>query len=475
MGVSGSAVLTTLVAFGVAGWLGLYLIARDRRKPALVRAGVGLIGYAGALACLPLATGGGPVVAMTSYVLAGIPAVAWTGVLVALLPDGFGLFERVWRAGCVPVGVAALVVGAVVGPVAGWPVYVGVEAVVLLPLAVTLVLAAREWRRMGNGRARALIPVATLLFFLGAAALVIPAPMLRGAAGPVVDWLPIGAWGVPLLTVSIGVDVIVLGVLVAVFDAFTEGERLPADMRRSALAAGVGAVLFGGQVGIVLAVVGDSVVLRALLFSTVGVAIAVAVFARPAQRVLDAIAFRRTPELTAARSELRDAADALGRHDDRHPLADATDAEFARLVRQALRNYGDLGKLVASPLTELPAISSALVDRGGTDQPLERAAELKRLLLAGIEHLRPEPTVEFGNTDEWRHFNALYFVYVVGVRPYRRQADRGALDPVARQAFDWFRRSVPERTLYNWQDAATRAVATHLRSVNWPNRQHQRT
>jgi hypothetical protein len=38
------------------------------------------------------------------------------------------------------------------------------------------------------------------------------------------------------------------------------------------------------------------------------------------------------------------------------------------------------------------------------------------------------------------------------------------IDPAARQALDWFRASVPERTLHNWQNAAARLVAQDLRA-----------
>ena len=69
----------------------------------------------------------------------------------------------------------------------------------------------------------------------------------------------------------------------------------------------------------------------------------------------------------------------------------------------------------------------------------------------------------FGTTDAWRHYNALYFPYVKGIRPYRRRVDTEHLDTPSRQALDWFRTEVPLRTLYNWQTAAARLIARDLR------------
>lgn len=118
---------------------------------------------------------------------------------------------------------------------------------------------------------------------------------------------------------------------------------------------------------------------------------------------------------------------------------------------------------MASPLTDLLAIDKRLVEHGRADNPLDRATELKAMLLESIDRLKPRDQ-EFGTSDEWRYFNALYFPYVAGIRPYRRQPDLSGLDETSRRAFDWFRRYVPERTLYNWQNAAARVVAKDLRT-----------
>ena len=96
------------------------------------------------------------------------------------------------------------------------------------------------------------------------------------------------------------------------------------------------------------------------------------------------------------------------------------------------------------------------------DAPLARATELKALLLETITRLKPADG-DFGTSDEWRHYNALYFYYVVGVRPYSVRTKVTELDPVARRALAWFVDQVPERTLHNWQAAAAKIVANELR------------
>ncbi|MER5260569.1 hypothetical protein ABTZ99_00635 [Actinosynnema sp. NPDC002837] len=383
-------IAVSVVTFGLAWWLGLYLLVRDPRKRLLQRASIGLLAYA-LVIVLPL-----PAMAMA------VPAVAWTGVVVCWLPVRY---DRWWRYSALP-----LLVAAYFAPV-----------VVLIPLAAALVLCLRV--------RRALLGAATILFGLSCALLL-------------VDVLP-----PPLVIASAGFDLLVFGVIVAVADAFDEGEAIRADMVRSLLTSAGLAAVFGGQVALFL---DDRLV--PLLFGTVAAAIAVQVLANPLALLVDRVA---VPEVAASRAELRDAAESLPR---RAPL-DPT--EFVKLTRRALSNYGDLGKLVASPLTELPVIDARLAARGASDQPLERAAELKSLLLESICRLKPRDG-EFGTSDEWRHYNALYFYYVVGIRPYSRRTKREGLDPEARRALAWFVNQVPERTLHNWQNAGAKLVAEDL-------------
>jgi hypothetical protein len=383
-------IAVSVVTFGLAWWLGLYLLVRDPRKPLLQRASIGLLNYA-LVIVLPVPP-----------MLLAVSAVAWTGVVVCWLPVRY---ERWWRWSVLPLLVAAYFA----------------PFVVLVPLAAALVLCLRL--------RRAVLGAATILFGLSCAVVAL-------------ELLPEG-----LVLASAGVDLLVFGVVVAVADAFDEGEAIRADMVRSLLTSAGLAGVFGGQVALFL----DDRLLP-LLYGTVAAAIAVQVLANPLALLVDKVA---VPEVADSRAELRDAAEALPR---RAPL-DKT--EFVKLTRRALSNYGDLGKLVASPLTELPVIDARLAARGASDQPLERAAELKSLLLESILRLKPRDG-EFGTSDEWRHYNALYFYYVVGIRPYSMRTKREDLGPEARRALAWFVNQVPERTLHNWQNAGARLVAEDL-------------
>ncbi|RZS39059.1 hypothetical protein EV193_104270 [Herbihabitans rhizosphaerae] len=428
----------SVVVFALAWWLGLYLLARGPAKPVLCRAGVGLLGYAVAVAARELLDGA--FADRVGLVLLAVPGVAWTGVVVRLLP---GEHDRWWLRGVLPAYAvaSAAVLGFGGGVTAGLLV-----AVVLAPLAAALGLLVLHRAALRPRAAGRLIVVATLLFGLGAVSLVLGLDVLPDA----------------LLLGMIGADLVLLGVTVAVFDAFDEGEALRADMARSFVVCAATAVLFGGQVGLALLLTESRPALVALLYGTLAAAIAIQVLARPLQTAADRVVFR--PALTEARSELRRVADGLPRRDEDARVAGLDEEEFARLVRRALSNYGDLGKLVSSPLAGLPAIGERLVARGVADAPIARATELKALLRESVTRLKPSDG-DFGTSEEWRYYNALHFYYVVGIRPYSVRTKRADVDPVSRKALAWFVDQVPERTLHNWQNAGAKLVAADLRAT----------
>jgi hypothetical protein len=97
------------------------------------------------------------------------------------------------------------------------------------------------------------------------------------------------------------------------------------------------------------------------------------------------------------------------------------------------------------------------------DNTLERAAELKKVLSESIDRLKPRDGNEFGTSDAWRHYNALYYPYVIGLKPYSLRVDYQELDPPVKSTLIWFQTQVPERTLYNWQNAAAKLIAQDIR------------
>lgn len=442
------------VVFTLSAWLGLYLAARDPRKPVLALAAVGLCGFAlvvGLDAVRTASPGPAQPLSRVEIYLAAVPGVAWFAVLVELSRPSDGWRSRT-REVLLVAGVAALALfgaalaGSVDGPLrlGHWLMFAVISVSTLGAMAVALRRPRRPRPAVG------LAVTATLFFALSNAILVIP-------LGLVPSWVALA---------STSCDVLGLGVAVALWDAFDEGHALRADMLRSFAGSVVVAVLFGGQALIGLAVTRDEAgaqtALTVLLFTSLAIAITVQVLADPLAGVLDRLAFSKSPGLRADRAALRHTGAALPLRQE-HPLAGVDDVTFARLTRRALGHYGDLTKLVASPLTALPVIDERLAARGAPDQPVERANELKAVLADGIARLKPRDGGDFGTTEEWRYYNSLYFPYVVGVRAYAQNATASGLDPTARQAWHWFVTEVPQRSLHNWQNAAARLIAADLR------------
>ncbi|MDR3658830.1 MAG: hypothetical protein P4L86_00170 [Mycobacterium sp.] len=445
------------VVFALSWWLGLYLLARDPHKPILVCAAVGLCSFGVVVAVdavrLASAAPTGALSQVESY-LSVLPGVAWLTVLIELArtaETSRGPRTRVIETLVViAVAVIALSGAALSGGVhpplrSGHWVMCGAISVSTLG---ALVLAVTRVRRHVSGSVVVPVVLATLFFGLSNAILVIP-------LGLVPSWLALA---------STAFDVLLLGVAVAMWDAFDEGQALRAGMVRSFAGSMAVSALFGGQVLIGLAVTAEHVALMVLLFTSLAVAIAINVLADPLAGLLDRLAFSRSPDLRADRAALRGTEAALPLR-AANPLDSVDDEAFARLTRRALGHYADLSKLVASPLTALPIIDERLSDRGAPDQPLERANELKALLADRIAALKPRDGGDFGTTEQWRHYNSLYFPYVVGVRAYAQNATAAGLDPVARRAWQWFVTEVPQRSLHNWQNAAARVIAADLRGT----------
>lgn len=448
--------LSALV-FALAWWMGLYLISRDPRKPVLALAAIGLCGFAVVVALdavRSIDAGYAHMLSRIEIYLVAVPSIAWFAVVVELARPPDTPRGRVREIALTTAVAAVALIGAGLAGSVNGPLRLGhwlMFAVISVSTLGAMLVAAR--RPTQPRRVAGVVAVATLFFALGNAILIIP-------LGLAPSWLALA---------STGLDVLLLGVAVALWDAFDEGQALRAAMVRSFIGSFLLTAVLVGQLLIGMAVLAAdadgslTVALTVLVFTTAALTITVTVFARPIAGLLDRVVFTRSPRLRADRAALRTTEAALPLRSP-NPLDDLDDETFVRLTRRALGHYGDLARLVASPLTQLPEIDARLARRGAPDQPLERAAELRALLADRIARLKPREDGDFGTTEQWRYYNALYFPYVAGVRAYAQNATAAGLDPAARQAWRWFVAEVPQRSFHNWQNAAARLIAADLRA-----------
>ena len=293
-----------------------------------------------------------------------------------------------------------------------------------------------------------LLIVASLFFGLSTGLAFIP-----------IDWLP-RFW----VLLAIGLDLEILAYGIAFLDAFEEGESLKGDILRSFQAAFFSALLFGGQVALVIYLgAGLNIAMIALLLGTITAAISLVTLAAPLQTQLDRLVFFRSAQMQTDRADLRAAARSLGRANLDIDPTGLDDRDFTRYTRRALSHFGDLPRLASNPLTRLPLVDERLQAKSTRLDTLNRAAELKLMLTESIQRLKPNTPDDFGTSDEWRFYNALYFPYVIGLKPYRRVSSHSSLDPLSEQVLEWFQLEVPERTLHNWQNAAAGLIAQDLR------------
>ena len=262
-----------------------------------------------------------------------------------------------------------------------------------------------------------------------------------------------------ILILWISADLLMLGAIIAVWDAMDAGESLVPDMLRSFTSICLMIIIVVGQVVIITPAMTDSTLM--LILALITTVIVVFAFEIPIQNWLDAIIFLRFPRIRQQRQQQR-VIETITIRRAEHPALD-DETEFIRYTRRALSHYGDLSKLATNPLTNLTIIQHRLTQRGAPDDSLERAKELKNLLYESILRLKPNGA-DFGTSDEWRHYNALYFPYVAGLKPYSIRAMND--NQLHHEVLTWFRSQVPERTLYNWQNVAASLIAQDLRERN---------
>jgi hypothetical protein len=439
----------TFLTYVLALWLGLYLLGRGVGKVGLRYAGLGLVVYALGLALDILDDDPSAFLERVRWPLLFLPPLLWVGATLGLLPESRG---AVWAGRwLLPIAVLFYAVGFAANAPDSGIGYLIFTVAALVPLAGAFIAVMRALRTDLPKRPVGLALAATLFFAIGTGFLLLP-----------LDWIP-----QLLFLVAIGFDLAALGIAIAALDAFDEGETLLPDFLRSMVASGFAALIFGGQVGLGILVDGVSEEWLALLLGVTTAAILTQTFADPLSTVLDRLIFARFAHLRQARADLRAVARALPRMNEALDLENLSEEEFTRLTRRALSHLGDLQHLAASPLNRLPVIQTRLAARGEANNSLERAAELKALLTESIHRLKPRGKGEFGMTEEWRYFNALYVPYVLGLKPYNPPSHFDALDSDTRSVLEWFRVSVPERTLHNWQNAGAKLVAQQLKESGW--------
>ncbi|MDX1413048.1 MAG: hypothetical protein R3293_02595 [Candidatus Promineifilaceae bacterium] len=395
-----------IIVFGFTLWLGAYLISRNPSEVRLLLAGTGLISYAVALAFGILAGYGANRDLISSLLRWQIP--------VLLLP------------------------------VFCW-----------LLLLIHLLRGDESWysRLQNHPNPLAVVITASVFFGLGVGLLILP-----------FDWIPHN-----LLILAIGADLLLLGAAVAFLDAFDEGETLLPHMIRSFSYALLVSLVFGGQFVLAIAIsTGLTSPMLILLLGVISAAILLQTFSSSVQHLLDTLALYRSPQIAQSQATLRETAGSAARQGEAINLAQLNEQDFTRLTRRALSHMGNIPRLSTSPLTHLPVVNEGLEEQDTALDTLQRATKLRTVLAESIDRLKPEKDGQFGTTDQWRHFNALYYPYVVGIKPYSRRNHNISLNENTSVALKWFRSQVPPRTLYNWQNSAAKLVAQDLRERSWP-------
>jgi hypothetical protein len=426
--------LIHLLVYCFTLWLGLYLLGRDSSKIGLRYAGLGLISYAiGLVLNLFLATN--PEWLRLPMML---PTLFWLSAVFHLLPDVPSSKGEIFVVrGAWLYSLLIFLLGFFNDALARW-------LSIALPLLFIMGIQLR-WQqvsRMGIPRPPFLI-MGTAALFLALSGYLVILPQ---------SWLS-QDWAVLLMSV----DLLLLGFAVAVLDAYDEGTNLLPDALRSFIAAALALILIGGQVIIVIRILGESPALLMLLFGLMTTLLIGIVFYDKLQSFLDSFVLGK--EDKHKRENLRAATHAVLQTAEAPAIAHMEMPEFARITRRALSHYGDLSKLAASPLLQLPCLEAE------DESILARANALKALLRETVEELKPQSLEDFAPQDEWRFYNALYFPYVRGLKPYSRRYYEEELSPADAQALEWFRAQVPERTLYNWQNTAADLIAQRLRET----------
>lgn len=446
--------LLQLAVYAFTLWFGCYLLARDLKKVRLRYAGLGLVAYALGVGAAVLANyipALNDLLIQWRFVPILLPSVCWLVAIWNLTPEQEPA-QQTWNARTLLL-LGSLIIALLI---IGWlSTEIGRLALALLTVSSPLIalIKVRQAFRSDLPRQPLLLLVTATIFFLLSGALLI---------------LPLELFSDQVVLLAVSGDLLMLGGAMGYLDAFDEGTRLLPDAARSLSSAALVSLLFGGQVGLAMLLSGSqSAALLVLLFTVITTGIVLEAFTNPMQSVIDKLIFADQPALQQQREALRSVAAALPLVDDQADFARMDEAEFTRLTRRTLSHLNDLNKLAASPLTQFPLISQRVQRQGKADNQIERARELRAVLVENILHMKPYSDKDFDIGEAWRYYNVLYFPYVLGIKPYSVRLYRDLFDPAVREALDWFQEQVPERTFYNWQTTAAKLVAQQL----WEQRQ----
>jgi hypothetical protein len=455
--------LIQVVMYGLVVWLGCYLIARDPSSWRLRFAGLALVAFALNIAISAVDLFNFRFLQNLSFILFFIPPIFWFGAVLESLPEDKQVGYRgkvITRYGIVSFVGMILILSLVsdfpsrllddlfssvrdnTSNDVGFQTFgfLTLSLVFILAIVLSVILTARSLLKNTPSPLKPLLGWATFFFASGYLLLLVGRTFLSPE----------------LLFVGISADLLILGTVIVVWDAMDAGESLLPDMLRSFTSTFLMTVIVVGQVIIITPTITDTTIL--LMLALITTVIVVFAFEVPLQNRIDAIIFSRFPHIRQQRQQQR-VMETITIRRAENPLLD-DETEFIRYTRRALSHYGDLSKLATNPLTNLTIIRHRLDQRGAPDDSLERAKELKNLLHESILRLKPNGA-EFGISDEWRHYNALYFPYVAGLKPYSIRAVTD--DKAHHEVLTWFRSQVPERTLYNWQNVAASLIAKDLR------------
>ena len=176
------------VVFALSWWLGLYLLARDVRKPVLVLAAIGLTSFAVVVALdavRHLSASSSAVLSHVEVYLVVVPGVAWVAVLLELARPGDTWRSRVGELALIGVVAALALTGAAMAGSVDGPLRAGHWVMVAVISLATLGAMARALAGgRGPRQVRGVAVVATLFFALGNAILVIPLGLVPSWLAP---------------------------------------------------------------------------------------------------------------------------------------------------------------------------------------------------------------------------------------------------------------------------------------------------